>query len=376
VAALHFGMLTLEQFARETIETLNVIQRMPKHRGHLLNWYDVETAEPVGSRFVSTVDSGNLAAALWTLKQAALKLSAEPRWTKGIAPETGGHLAEIANTCDRLVRDMDFRFLYHRRRKVLSVGYDLDAGRLAPSYYDLLASESRIATFVAIAKGDIPQEAWLHLGRAHTRYAGEPILFSWTGTMFEYLMPAIWMRHYAGTITHRNTRAVVKAQKEYARRRGVPWGISESACVMPDGSEGYGAFGIPELALKVSGPGSLVVSPYSVFLASEADPAGALENLKQMEEYGWTGRYGFYEAIDYSRDGGTVIRSWMAHHQGMSLLAACNLLFDQPFQRYFHAEPRVVATELLLHERVPAELQAEEEEPVSMPGPEPVSALA
>jgi hypothetical protein len=376
VAALHFGVLTLEEFAFETTETLKVIQRMPKHRGHLLNWYNIETAESAGPRFVSTVDSGNLAAALWTLKQAALKLASEPGWSKGIEPETGAQLAEIASTCDRLVRDMDFRFLYHRRRKVLTVGYDLDAGRLVPSYYDLLASESRIATFVAIAKGDIPQEAWFHLGRAHTLCAGEPILFSWTGTMFEYLMPTLWMRHYPGTITHKNIRAVVKAQKEYARRRGVPWGISESACVGPDGNEAYGAFGIPALALNVSSADSLVVSPYSVFLAAATDPAAALKNLKQMEEYGWTGRYGFYEAIDYSRAGGTVIRSWMAHHQGMSLLATCNLLFDQPFQRYFHAEPRVIATELLLHERVPAGLQVEKEEFASMPGPQAVSTSA
>ena len=376
IAALHFGMLTIEEFAFETAETLNVIQRMPKHRGHLLNWYNIETAEPTGPRFVSTVDSGNLAAALWTLKQAALKLAADPRWSKGVLPTTSAQLSEIASTCDRLVRDMDFRFLYHRRRKVLTIGYDLDAGRLVSSYYDLLASESRIATFVAIAKGDIPQEAWFHLGRAHTLYAGEPILFSWTGTMFEYLMPTIWMRHYPGTITRKNIDSVVKAQKEYARRRGVPWGISESACVAADGTEGYGAFGIPELALKAASPDSLVISPYSAFLAAAADPAGALKNLKQMEEYGWTGRYGFYEAVDYSRAGSTVVRTWMAHHQGMSLLAACNLLFDKPFQRYFHAEPHVIATELLLHERVPAGLQAEKEEPMRIPGAQPVLAAA
>ena len=207
IAALHFGSLTLAEFARETAETLDCLVKMPKHRGHLLNWYDGQTLQPAGARFVSTVDSGNLAAGLWTLKQAALAFAAEPPRCKGVTPEVAAQLVQIAGTCDRLVQEMDFRFLYVRRRKVLSVGFDVEAGRITPSYYDLLASESRIATFVAIAKGDIPQEAWFHLGRAHTQFAGERILFSWTGTMFEYLMPALWMRHYEGTITYETASA-------------------------------------------------------------------------------------------------------------------------------------------------------------------------
>ena len=135
------------------------------------------------------------------------------------------------------------------------MGYDLTTGRISPSYYDLLASEARIAVFVAIAKGDIPQEAWFHLGRAHTLFEGERILLSWTGTMFEYLMPTIWMRHHPGTITHNSIRGVVKAQREYARRKGVPWGISESACLAPDGSYGYGPFGIAGAGAEALGIG-------------------------------------------------------------------------------------------------------------------------
>ena len=376
IAAVHFGSSTLAQFASETCETLESVAALPKYRGHLLNWYDIDTLQPAGTRFVSTVDSGNLAACLWTLKQAALAFGSEAAWSKARTPQTAERLLHIAGVCDRMVREMDFRFLYDARRKVLSVGYDMAAGRTTPSYYDLLASESRIATFVAIAKGDIPQEAWFHLSRAHTRFAGESVLLSWTGTMFEYLMPAIWMQHYPGTLTYQSVRAVVKAQKEYARRKGVPWGISESAFLAPDGGTGYAAFGIPELALKRSDSAALVISPYSAFLAAPVDAPGVLKNLKQMEEYGWSGRYGFYEAIDYSHGGGDPIRSWMAHHQGMSLLAACNLLFDRPLQRYFHAEPYVMATELLLHERVPAGLQADEAEPVAGPAPEPLPAAA
>jgi hypothetical protein len=171
------------------------------------------------------------------------------------------------------------------------------------------------------------------------------------------------MRHFPDTITEQSARAVVRAQREYARRKGVPWGISEAACRGREQCEyGYAAFGIPELAMKRMDSGALVVSPYSTFLALAVDPHAAIDNLRRMEEFGWVGRYGFYEAADYSEGGAEVIRSWMAHHQGMSLLAACNLLFDNPFQRYFHSEPQVMATELLLHERVPSAAAAEVEE--------------
>jgi hypothetical protein len=257
---------------------------------------------------------------------------------------------------------MDFRFLYQPRKKVLSVGYNAGTGRLEPSCYDLLASEARIASFVAVAKGDVPQESWFHLGRAHTVYRGERILLSWTGTMFEYLMPAIWMRHYQATILEHSAKAAVRVQREYARQKGVPWGISESSCL---GEQEYAPFGIPELAMKRSHAESVVISPYSSFLALGADPAGAVTNLHRMEEFGWLGRYGFYEAVDYREEGGSLIKTWMAHHQGMALLAVCNLLAENPLQQYFHAEPSVLATELLLHERVPA---------IALADPDPVLA--
>jgi len=354
IAAVHFGSLSVEEFVFDTQQTLHTIELLPKHRGHLLNWYDVQTLEALEPRFVSTVDSGNLVACLWTLKQAALGFMADHG---GLAVE----LRAIAERCDALAAAMDFRFLYVRRKKVLSVGYDVTQGRLEPSTYDLLASEARIASFVAIAKGAVPQESWFHLGRRLTLVNGERVLSSWTGTMFEYLMPALWMRSYAGTIMDESGKAAVRIQREHGRRKGVPWGISESACVNGECEYGYGAFGIPELAMKQLDAKTLVISPYSTFLALLADPAAAVRNLRCMADFGWTGRYGFFEAVDYSKAGGEVIRSWMAHHQGMSLLAACNLLFDCPFPRYFQSEPRVMATELLLHERIPAGVEAEAE---------------
>ena len=226
-----------------------------------------------------------------------------------------------------------------------------------------------MASFVAIAKGDIPQDSWFRLGRGHTSFRGESVLLSWTGTMFEYLMPALWMKRYADTILDQTMKAVVRCQREYGRSRGVPWGISESAFVNEyTGDYGYAAFGIPELALQRPQSDTLVISPYSTFLAAGVDAAAAVANLRVMERFGWAGRYGFCEAIDYTRSGAEPVRMWMAHHQGMSLLAIVNLLFGNPFPRYFHAEPQVRATERLLQERTPA-ASLSEADPVSLPLP-------
>jgi cyclic beta-1,2-glucan synthetase len=361
IAAVLLGLAPLSEFVYETRQTLDRVLALPKYRGHLFNWYDLTTMKDIPPHFISSVDSGNLACCLWTLKQAALAFAAEPGVKRGVTKELATHLRDIADISDRLVNEMDFSFLYQVRKKALSVGYDVPAERLESACYDLLASEARMACFVAIAKGDIPQESWFRLGRAYTLFRGERILLSWTGTMFEYLMPALWMRHYPDTIADQSMKAVVRAQREYARRKGIPWGISESACLGEPGADHcYSPFGVPEVAMKAMDRSALVVSPYSSFLATMVDPAAAIKNLRQMEEYGWSGRYGFYEAIDYSRAGGEVIRIWMAHHQGMSLLAIANLLFCNPFQKYFHAEPHVLATELLLHERVP-------DVPITMP---------
>ena len=174
IAAVHMGAVSLAEFAFETRQTLGQILRLTKHRGHLLNWYDIKSLEPLSPLFVSTVDSGNLAASLWTLKQAALAFACESTVKHGVTKELAVELRTIADLCHGLVRDMDFRFLYQRRKKTLSVGYDVATGKLDPSSYNLLASEARIASFVAIAKGDIPQESWFWLGRAHIFSVANP----------------------------------------------------------------------------------------------------------------------------------------------------------------------------------------------------------
>ena len=269
-------------------------------------------------------------------------------------------LRSIALDAGKLANGMDFRFLRNRKRKLLSVGYDAGARQLNAACYDLLASEARIATFVAIAKNDIPQETWFLLGRVHAMDHGRAVLLSWTGTMFEYLMPAIWMRSYPQTLLHRTRDAAVRAQQFYTARKRIPWGISESSYSKrdPAGNYGYHAFGLPHLALRERDVESLVISPYSTFLALHVDPPAALRNLRRMAKKGWCGRYGFYESVDFSpekqqswRHNYEVVRCWMAHHQGMSLMSILNLLHGNIVQRWFHSNPHVQATELLLHEK-------------------------
>jgi cyclic beta-1,2-glucan synthetase len=363
IAAVLLGLTTLAEFVFETRRTLESVISLPKYRGHLFNWYDIASLAPLDPKFVSTVDSGNLAASLWVLKQAAASFAAEPPAKRGLTPNLVEELKAIGEISEHLVREMDFQCLYNSGRRALSIGIDANTNRLAEACYDMLASEARLAVFVAIAKNDVPQEAWYSLARTHTSYRGEKVLVSWTGTMFEYLMPILWMRHYPGTLNEQSAHAAIAVQRSHAHRKGVPWGISESACLTtrrdPAKVEyGYGPFGISAIAMKRS-PDKLVIAPYATFLALAVKARESIDNLQRMEALGWSGRYGFYEAVEYTQTGSEVIRFWMAHHQAMSMLAIVNLLFDFPIQHYFHAEPQVMATELLLHERAPVTLLTE-----------------
>jgi cyclic beta-1,2-glucan synthetase len=272
----------------------------------------------------------------------------------------------IAANAGKLANEMDFRFLLNQR-KLLSVGFDVKSQQVHSACYDLLATESRTAVFAAIAKEDIRQESWFLLGRAHTLDHGRPVLLSWTGTMFEYLMPLLWMRSSPNTLLERSATAAVRSQQAYAASRGIPWGISESAYSRTDeaGNYQYFAFGIPHLALSKRDMNELVISPYSTFLALHVCASDALTNLHRMSRDGWMGAYGFYEAADFTssrhhsrRHRYELVRCWMAHHQGMSLLSIANFLHDGVVQRWFHNEPRVQATELLLHEKPVAYVRA------------------
>jgi len=493
-AAYEFGFLTLSEFAQASLGTLATYDRLEKNHGHIYNWYDIETLKAIPPYTVSAVDSGNLAAGLYTLHTGALDLLKRPvlshasfdgielmhDWiarsngrkpearsakaslreltrtlveTRGQTSSSSAETAWIASECarretalhnfieahtpwrlpqfeplfetpslstefdsespalesaaayvqtliakldeaartfaagsslgilstqlkqlltaaDRNLRKlysdiasiaaqaeahaeaMEYGFLLLEERQLLSIGYDGPTGKLHSACYDLLASEARIASFLAVAKGDIPQQSWFRLDRSHVLVNGRACLLSWTGTMFEYMMPALWMKTFPNTLIYRSLEAAVRIQRDHVK--GIPWGISESGFATTDslGRYGYQAWGIPSLALKYGAEDGPVIAPYSTFLALPLLRSEAIANLRKMTALGWTGPYGYYEAADYTLGKEPeMVRSWMAHHQGMSLLALTNLLSDNIFQRWFHANPRVKASELLLHEK-------------------------
>ena len=256
---------------------------------------------------------------------------------------------------------IEYDFLFDKTRHLLAIGYNVGERRLDSGYYDLLASEARLCCFVAIAQGQLPQESWFSLGRLLTTYGGEPVLLSWSGSMFEYLMPLLVMPTYEHTLLDQTYSAAVERQIEYGRQRSVPWGISESGYNSVDVhlNYQYRAFGVPGLGLKRGLTDDLVIAPYASALALMVAPEAACLNLQRLSTEGLEARYGFYEAIDYTpsrqrrRQDKAVVRSFMAHHQGMSLLSLAHLLLDRPMQKRFGSDPLFQATMLLLQERVP-----------------------
>jgi cyclic beta-1,2-glucan synthetase len=506
-AACELGFLTLPEFVRLTHRSFETIARLDKHRGHLFNWYNTHSLETLGTRMVSSVDSGNFVASLYTLQAGALHFLRQPllsielfaglrahwrvsplherrtaakvrlmlpasnatftewiewiptaatalseavgldrgdetaHWwlaeterriasilallcdyTPWLLPEyaplrslaqldmgraTGAlpvekaaefarglearlasewetisadsamrpaaeqlraslpvaidnlraledGLRSVAAQAERLADETEFAFLVHPHSLMLSIGYDADARKLHDACYDMLASEARIATFIAVARGEAPQESWFKLARDYTSAFGELLLLSWTGTMFEYLMPALWMRSYPHTLIARTLQANVAVQRAFAATRNIPWGISESGAARTN-SEGhyhYEAYGVPQIALKFDATDGPVVSPYSTFLALGVDSVAAIKNLRRLASAGMVGLFGFYEAMDYSMKPGkpVPVREWMAHHQGMSLLAILNILRENIVQEWFHSSPLVQSAELVLHE--------------------------
>ena len=479
LAAHDLGYLGTAALADRIDALLTTVESLERHAGHLLNWYDTISLAPLEPRYVSTVDSGNLAGALMALaaglrelaarddglerrlggvtdtalvlgealralasrahaaaplangldraqleldalqralaasapaeerlaavrRSSAARLaaieavtSAAPpgphaeqaaRWCRSlaqaiasldeprvVAEPLGERLLELARRCDALGDGMDWKFLYNRARGVFSIGYRLSdtegPARLDPSYYDMLASEARLASFIAIARGEVPQEHWFRLSRALVSVEGVTALVSWSGSMFEYLMPLLLLRSHPETLLDGTSRAVVRAQILYGKRQQVPWGISESAyaVVDPHGNYQYRAFGVPGLGLKRGLAEDLVVAPYATALASMVDPAAAAANFRRLYREGAAGALGFIEALDFTprkspdphgdatADHARVhmVRAFFAHHQGMSLVALTNAVLGSPMVRRFHSDPRVQATEALLQERVP-----------------------
>ncbi|HEY5549553.1 MAG TPA: glucoamylase family protein [Coriobacteriia bacterium] len=271
------------------------------------------------------------------------------------------HTLSLADAASAFWDGMDFSLVYDRSRELFSIGFNTEQGKCDDSYYDLLASECRLTSYLAVARGDVPLAHWFRLGRMLTRTGHEFALLSWSASMFEYLMPLLLMRTWKDTLLDRTYRAIVQRQIEYGRERGVPWGVSESAFNARDTAltYQYRAFGVPGLGLKRGLSDDIVVAPYATVLAAQVDRPAALANLHALVADGALGRYGFYEAIDYTPgrlEAGArraVVMTYMAHHQGMSLLALGNEITSEAMQRRFHADPLVASAELLLQESVP-----------------------
>jgi len=475
ISARDFGWISFEETVRRLEQTVATIDGMPKYRGHLFNWYRTNTLETLGPRYVSAVDSGNLAGHLiavssmcreWaeapsahlqgsldgigdvaailseTLKQlpddrktvrplrrlveeriagfknalAAVKREHEfasirvinlsvlardinklivnldheiksaesgelAKWAGALVATCEAHIADsvfdlgsIEHLRDRLVvlrdraRDiafsMDFGFLFRQERRLLSIGYRVETNELDEACYDLLASEARLTSLFAIAKGDLPTEHWYKLGRPVVPVGSRGALVSWSGSMFEYLMPPLVMQERQGGILNQTNNLVVKEQMNHGRRLGTPWGISEAAFNARDHelTYQYTNFGVPTLGLKRGLGQNAVIAPYASLLAAQYAPKEALDNLERLRKLGALGVYGFHDAVDFTPtrvpEGKTcaVVRNYMAHHHGMSIAAVANVVFNGALRERFHADPVIEAAELLLQEKAPRDI--------------------
>ena len=498
VTARDFGWIGTLEMADRLEATMEAIDRLDRFRGHLFNWYDTRDLQALEPRYISSVDSGNLAGHLLTLSSACRRMIDEPLpipeaiagiddgvtltrqaaralgsgrsqtlttrhvdealaplivtaplpsgpqdwsarlaqldaqartlsdvtaaltaergdgvdgelivWSAAVSHAIGSHrhdltllpagdtsdafrsiaelaeplvaadgtvregspdaaalvrrLTTIALRAQELFREMDFEFLFDPTRKLFSIGFRVRDGSLDPSYYDLLASEARLTSFLAIAKGDVEPDHWFRLGRSLTPVGRGSALVSWSGSMFEYLMPALVMRSPARSLLDNTNRLVVARQIRYAAELGIPWGISESGFNARDLQQNYqySGFGVPGLGLKRGLSEDIVVAPYATALAAMIEPRAAIKNFARLRAAGGAGRYGFREALDYTErrlpEGRPVaiVNSYMAHHQGMTLVAIGNVLHGRTMVDRFHADPIVAAAELLLHERMP-----------------------
>ncbi|WP_138429835.1 GH36-type glycosyl hydrolase domain-containing protein [Fodinibius saliphilus] len=513
-AAYEFGYITFNEFLNRLENTLDVLSQLNRFRGHFYNWYEIRLGEVLNPRYISTVDSGNLAAGLIVVKQGIKRLFSEQvlndqywegldvtlrtvkavtddvskktedyskicqkmehcindmlKRIEGVAPKTVSEslellqelkdvacqlcgenlmqlrsalgdkgvedlqfwlerplhqidsykdeLAYFAQTsidslkispaelleqfegrdqeedafkitkswqqkvnlireiCSRLISEMDFSFLYLKEKNLFSIGYNVDKAELDKGTYDLLASEARIASLIAIAKGDVPSEHWFRLGRRLTSRNENEFLLSWGGTTFEYLMPQLFIRSYSATLLSHTFYRIIEWQKEYAQSFNRPWGFSESAYnrLNMDLHYQYRSFGVPGLGLKRGLAEEYVVAPYASALALMIEPITAFENLQNLEKLGALGLKGYYDAVDFTPDHlekgeeYKVVKMYMAHHHGMTLASLLNVLNDWKIRDDFHAEPMIRSCELLLQERIPRGIPVKEPYPIDV----------
>ena len=424
--AREFGWISTAELIARLQATLTTVERLPKHQGHLLNWYDTRTLEVLAPAYVSTVDSGNFAGHLLAVAQACRELAptlvasrtslppegadfpwggpaensaptlvasrtslppegadfpwSGPAENSALREEQAVRLNDIASRCEQLCMAMDFSGLYNAKRHLFHIGLRVHEQALDASYYDLMASESRLTSFLAIAKGDVPRRHWQALGRSFLTVGITPGLKSWSGSMFEYLMPSLIMCEPDQGLLHISGLAAVMEQQAFGRAQRLPWGVSESAYFGQDHTLAYqySPFGVPRLALRRTPPGDRVVAPYASVMACMFTPADAVNNLRQLERAGARGPYGFVDAVDFTlaRQPGTqafsVVNTFMAHHQGMSLVALCNVLCREAPRRWFSSAPLIQAYASLLHEKTPRQI-IESADPRTLPEPEALS---
>lgn len=419
--ARSFGWIGTQELLARLEATLASVATLTRHRGHLLNWYDTQTGAPLLPAYVSTVDSGNLSGHLLAVAAAcreraalphdgsaaraalarsrqrlqpllarrqarkpaerdALRLAlADHRATRRSAQRDANaalrgdrnddarrRLLAVARNCEHLAWLPEYGFLYHRRRRLFHIGLRVAEQQLDTGFYDLLASEARLTSLLAIAKGDVPVAHWAALGRPFHAAGLTAGLRSWSGSMFEYLMPTLVLAEPRGSVLHDAARAAVREQIAFGDAHALPWGVSESAHAGRDHTLAYqyAPQGVPRLALRRTPADELVVAPYATALAAPLRPQAALRNLVALTALGARARYGFIEALDYSapRLAGaepfTPVATFMAHHQGMTIVALANLLLDGVAQRWGMADPHIEAVASLLHERAPRGLRA------------------
>lgn len=356
ISANDLGYIEKQKALKLLKEMILTIESLPKWNGHLYNWYQIQSKEPLMPRYISTVDSGNFVGYLFVVKTFLLESIEKSKEEKEIV-----ELKELENIVDNLIKNTDFSLLYNNELQMFSIGYNLEENKLTDSYYDLLASEARQASLVAIAKKDVPSKHWNNLSRTLTTLNNYKGLVSWSGTAFEYLMPDINIPRYVGSLLDESCKFMIMSQKEYSKKLNIPWGISEAAFNVKDlkSNYQYKAFGIPWLGLKRGLGDELVVSSYGSILAIGDLPKEEIENLKRLEKEGMLSKYGFYESIDYTPERvekgktSSVVKTYMAHHQGLILLSINNLFNNKILVQRFLKNPEMQAISVLLQEKMP-----------------------
>lgn len=359
IDAYDLKFITFDECINRLQKVFNTILKLEKWNGHLYNWYNIKTLEPLRPRFISTVDSGNFVASLYVTKQFFTELLGTTNFEKNIEIENEKLINSMIALVDNLIDNTDFTVLYDTSRNLFSIGYAQESGKLVDSYYDMLMSESRTTSLIAIASRQVTSKHWFALARNLVKVDGYKGLISWSGTAFEYFMPYLFDKSYEHTLIDQSLFFTLYSQIKYAKENNVPWGISESAYAVKDDmlNYQYKEFGIPWLGLKRGLNNYLVVAPYASILMLEYSPQKVYKNIKKLKKLGMYSSYGFYESIDYTKEHlddsktSQIAKTYMAHHQGMILTAINNYLNNGIIQQRFHKNPNIRACEILLKER-------------------------